>query len=398
MEVLVMCLADPSGNPRPRRVIELCLGKGYRVSVVSYEPRTALGWHERFTIPPYSQGIVGRLGRKIRNVIVIGCRLCLRGRDVLDYVNNFKYRLMGVINQLKGRRLDMVIVEDLQLLPAAFQIRDGARIVFDAREYYPKQHDNQLLFRLLKEPERVRLCHKYLSGCDYLFTVSDGLAREYKEVFGVDMTVLRSTPRYANMPIGECDGSAIRMVHHGMASRGRKIELMIDVMETLDERFTLDFYLTGDDGYCRELRERARGNSQIRFKEPVRFDEILAMLNQYDIGLYLLSTAGFNTRHSLPNKLFEYIQARLAVVVGPSPDMGEVVKAFECGIVMKSFDKNEIALSMNSMTRDQITGLKRNSDRAARELCFEKEGRVLVDIMDRVAKERRKQGVGDEAR
>ena len=53
--------------------------------------------------------------------------------------------------------------------------------------------------------------------------------------------------------------------------------------------------------------------------------EIVDTIAEYDIGLFILSPINFNYYHALPNKLFEFIQARLAIAVSPSPEMARIV-------------------------------------------------------------------------
>lgn len=71
--------------------------------------------------------------------------------------------------------------------------------------------------------------------------------------------------------------------------------------------------------------------------EPVPMHRIVSFASTYDIGVFLLPPTNFNYRNALPNKLFEFIQARLAVAIGPSPQMAAVVREWNCGIVSDDF-------------------------------------------------------------
>ena len=146
--------------------------------------------------------------------------------------------------------------------------------------------------------------------------------------------------------------------------------------------FDLDFYLTGDVQYKAELRELAAPYERIRVLDPVPFNQIVPTLNQYDVGLCLLEPTTFNLKHCLPNKLFEFIQARLMVAIGPSPDMADLVNLHQCGLVASTFEPEETADLLNQLTLDRIMQLKRNSDSAAKALCFETESEKLMFIID----------------
>ncbi|TSE31334.1 hypothetical protein Ttaiw_01508 [Tepidimonas taiwanensis] len=121
---------------------------------------------------------------------------------------------------------------------------------------------------------------------------------------------------YRDLQPSEVQEGRIRLIHHGAINRSRQIERMIDLMDFLDERFSLDLMLVNNDAkYFGELRERAGRNPRIRFVEPVPFQEILSVLNRYDIGVYLLPFSNFNNRHALPNKFFEFVQGRLGIAI-----------------------------------------------------------------------------------
>src|SRR5690606_11071461 len=103
---------------------------------------------------------------------------------------------------------------------------------------------------------------------------------------------------------------------------------MIDAVRRLDERFTLDFYLVParDRGrYLAQLRDRAKGCDRIRFRDPVPPGDLPTALNVYDVGVFWIPPTHTNARFTLPNQLFDYVQARLAIAVGPSVEMAQLV-------------------------------------------------------------------------
>ena len=51
----------------------------------------------------------------------------------------------------------------------------------------------------------------------------------------------------------------------------------------------------------------------------------------------MLFPVNFNHIHAFPNKFFEFIQARLALVIGYSLEMIEIVKKYQIGVIAKSF-------------------------------------------------------------
>ena len=81
-------------------------------------------------------------------------------------------------------------------------------------------------------------------------------------------------------------------------------------------------------GYRDELVARADAIEGVRVLPALPMRELVKEANAYDIGLYLLGEANANHRAALPNKFFEFIQARLALAIGPSPEMARIVNEY----------------------------------------------------------------------
>jgi len=162
---------------------------------------------------------------------------------------------------------------------------------------------------------------------------------------------------------------------------------MIGMLDHLDSRFTLDLILVpADPDYLRELHRLGSSNPRVRFLPPVPMLEIPATLNAYDLGLYLLEPNSFNNRHALPNKFFEFIQARLAIAIGPSPEMARLVRQHDLGIVSADFSPQSLAASLNALTSAQIATCKANSHRAAPLLSWDHEKNNLLREVQRLLK------------
>jgi len=160
---------------------------------------------------------------------------------------------------------------------------------------------------------------------------------------------------------------------------------MIEVMRRLDDRFTLDFFLTDNDpDYLNELRTFAARDSRIRFLPPVPMAQICRTLNNYDIGIFLLPPVNFNYANALPNKFFEFIQARLAVAVGPSPEMAKIVNAHGLGVIAESFEPAALASALNALCDADLVRYKLAADIAADSLSDEAGSQLFEQLVERL--------------
>ncbi len=266
-----------------------------------------------------------------------------------------------------GSGFDLVVANDVFLLPAVLKWAKGTPVWLDAHEYAPREFEDRWAWRALLGPFFHDVCARYLAQTAAVSTVCQGLADEYSVQYGVCVQVLPNCPDEVALPVQPTQPGVIRLIHHGAAIPSRRIELMIDLMDHLDERFQLDLMLVLQDAaYMDALRKRSANQPRVRFVEPVPMQEIAYRTNAYDIGLFLLPPTNFNYLHALPNKFFEFMQARLAIAIGPSPEMRALVEAYGCGIVSSSFQIEDLASALNRLEVADIDRMKRASDKAAK--------------------------------
>ena len=166
---------------------------------------------------------------------------------------------------------------------------------------------------------------------------------------------------FTSFPTHYVQENSIRIIHHGMASPDRYIHKMIEVMDYVDSRFTLDLMLVATyyQDYFETLQQMAAERQNTRIIPIVPFEEIIPFTSQYDIGMFLVPFSTFNLKMCLPNKFFEFIQARLAIAIGPSPEMSQYVKTYNLGIISKDFTPQSMAESLNKLTKEEILLLRK---------------------------------------
>lgn len=289
--------------------------------------------------------------------------------------------------QLRGRTFNAVVANDARALPLALDVADGAPVWVDLHEWAPEERTQVLSWRLLVAPMMDDICATHLPRVAHATTVGGRIADLYEERYGVRPLLMRNAAPWAPdlRPTPVPAEGPIRLVHSGGAVPGRSLEVMIDAVVAAGERFTLDLYLVpaADGGrYLAELRSRAAPHPGITFHPPVPPADLPATLNAHDVGVFWIPPVNTNARLTLPNKLFDYVQARLAVAVGPTVEMVDVVEEFGLGVVSSGFGVEDIVASLDSLTRESVRGFKEASDRASERLGFESEARTAHGILE----------------
>jgi len=310
-------------------------------------------------------------------------------------IHSAAYRILHnyahILSLLADRKFDLIIANDVETLPLAFKFPGSPKIIFDAHEYAPRHFEDKKMWRLFFQDFNTWLCRKYIPRTAAMMTVGKGLADEYKTHFHATPVVVTNANDYVDIDPSAVLEDKIRLVHHGIATPSRKLELMIEMMNLLDKRFTLDLLLMVPGfaskktrGYIEELRHAAQSDDRIKIIPPVSSREVVATIHKYDIGVFLIPPINFNYKNTLPNKLFDFIQARLGVAIGPTPEMAEIVNQYSTGVVAKDFTPQQLALQLSRLTKGEVENFKRNSGIAAKELNAERNGKKINDLIESV--------------
>jgi len=285
---------------------------------------------------------------------------------------------------LRGRRFDVAIANDVEAVAVASELEPRAGVLADLHEYSPRLHEEHAPWMRHIAPYVRLLVRRYVRRAQAWTTVGEGIAAEFEREFGFRPEVVTNAAPFREgepRPVG----TPLRLVHSGAGLRNRRLEETITAVAEVPGA-TLDLYLTRNHpDYIAELRElAARAEGRVRVLDPVPYRELTERLADYDVGVFLLPPENFSYLWALPNKLFDYVQARLGVVVGPSPEMARLVQEHGLGVVAEGFDAQDLAEALRSLTAADVEAYKRAAHAAARELSAERQVAVWRRIIDRM--------------
>ena len=100
------------------------------------------------------------------------------------------------------------------------------------------------------------------------------------------------------------------------------------------------------------------------------------------MGISLEEDLGLNYRFALPNKLFDYIQAGVPVLVSNLPEMKRIVEHYQIGAIAETHQRKDLAetIKMALFNQEKNAVWKNNLKLAAKELCWENEEVILQEI------------------
>lgn len=369
-KIAIICFTDYTREPRVLRTIA-ALQEGYHITVYSNGIKTD-GVHTAVNIMElnkdfYDQPSGSILLRKFRSAVQQYVKGLKPGTLAYFHRQYWSKERQALLAQLQQENYQVCIGHGIYTLPLLGKLTPKTKVVFNAHEYYPSEFEENEKWRLYTQPYYLYMLQS-LKEMNALFAVTRLIGEHYTRVIAPVkvIEITNATRYYPELKPQEPSAGQIKIVHHGVALRGREIEQMIKSVLACPSQFNLSLILTpGDPVYLEELKSTYQNNSRICFLEPVAVDRIAPMLNTFDIGLFLLPPVNFNWEHALPNKLFEFIQARLCVVISPNPDMKRLVEQYGVGKVAKDYTLSAMIDTLKNLTPENIMAFKQASHQAA---------------------------------
>ena len=315
-----LTVSEPAADPRAQRVVEAAASRGLPVTSVSLYRRPG----PAPSLPgKHALRSVGRLAR----TAVITLRLLLRAR---------------------GLRPAVVHAHDLDTLPAGWLLaaRTRARLVYDAHELYTgfDVDPPRLWLAVIRHVEGF-LARRAAA----VVTVSPEIATELERRYGLATPplVVLNCPAMVDADVAE--HPSLRAIYQAAAGPGRFLEDLPSVANV-----SIDARVVG----------ATAAPAHIELLPPVPPYEIVSSLAPYDLGLVIDRTETDNARFALPNKLFEYMMAGLAVVVPHASAMARLVHEEGVGRTYRPGQLGDVLAEL-AADRAQVDAMRRRARAAA---------------------------------
>jgi len=285
-------------------------------------------------------------------------------------------------------RFDIVVANDLDTLPGCFlpAFIKRKKIVYDSHEYFTEVPE--LISRKLPKITWQIIERLFLPRIKYSYTVSESIAETYNNKYGISMRVIRNVPYcISNIITDRIKENDKRIIlYQGSLNVGRGLEQMIDAMQFVDNA---TFRIIGHGDIIDILKQRIaqRGlESKVELHGRIPFEDLFEETCKADLGIALEENIGLNYYYALPNKLFDYIQARVPVLISPFPEMQKIVKKYDIGTVYNHQHPEALAKKINEIfeLKNRYQKWKENTDKAALDLCWQNEEEILKEIYSQV--------------
>lgn len=284
---------------------------------------------------------------------------------------------------------DILLSNDLDTLVANFLASKIRRkeLFYDSHEYYTETPE--LVNRKFVQGIWKRIEQWIFPKLKHVYTVNDSIAGLFTEKYHRQVGVVRNIPyRQEYKPgrsrkeLGLPDNKKIILLQGAGINIQRGTEEMIEAMKYIDSAV---FVIIGGGDVLGELKKMSREMSldnRVMFIPKMPFQELYQYSVHADLAVTLDKDTNINYRYSLPNKIFDYIQARIPVLASDLPEIRKVIEQYGIGRIVSSHEPEAIAHAVTAMLNDpeQYEIWKENLSFAAEELCWENEEKKLTQI------------------
>ena len=257
-----------------------------------------------------------------------------------------------------GTRSRVCYCNDLDTLDVGVIMKlTGMRLVYDSHELYCDMIPAGLRRSFFAIFEKM-----LINFTDALITVNPFIASELRRRYKISkqIHVVLNCPNSQIPPSSsQTEHKSVIVLYHGGLDIDRGLENLVKASRYFNANIRL--VIRGEGRLEGQLKELASGASNVRFEKSVPVNEVVQIARSADIGIIPYIATNLNQYYCSPNKLFEYIQAGLAVITSDLPYLKQVVTDNKIGEVCDPQDPIDIAKKINFVSEKvNLDKYKRN--------------------------------------
>lgn len=304
----------------------------------------------------------------------------------------FNFKLFFTLLK-KADKQTILLANDLDSLLPFYLVSKlkGLPLVFDSHEIYselPSLHNRPKTKRVWKTLEKF-----LVPKIKYFYTVSDGYANWFRTEYGANPAVIRNVPNRTKLNdkqdfiffrLPENPNIEKIVLYQGVINPSRGIDKMIEAFQYTTN---CQFWIAGEGPKKAEYEQLVKNlnlSNRIHFLGNIPPKTLKTITPLAEVGMSMEEDLGLSYRYALPNKLFDFIQARVPILATNLPEIKKTVEDYKVGKVIENHDPKHLANKLQEMLNEGKKSYQENLSKAANELCWENEEHKLKEIFDQI--------------
>lgn len=288
------------------------------------------------------------------------------------------------------RKVDVLVANDLDTLLANYSVskfKPFSRLVYDSHEYFTEVPE--LIHR-----KKVKQIWETIEAWIFpklktIYTVNSSIAKLYADKYQKEIKVVRNiSPSWepvnlkSKKELGIPEKKNLIILQGAGINIDRGAEEAVQAMKSVENTVLM---IVGDGDVVFELKRYVIDNQlvdKVLFFDKRPYNEMMNFTYYADLGLTLDKPTNINYRYSLPNKVFDYIQAETPIIGTNLIEISKILSEYGVGEVIEEFTPENLALLINSIfsSESKLANLKANCSKARKVLNWESEIEILKEI------------------
>jgi glycogen(starch) synthase len=407
--VCLLCLSVIKDDPRVRKQGNLLHRAGFGVAGVGLPGGTAASPPWTVLVPAFTAAasprgklakLLGDPGRYSRYLASMALRpLAPFSSRFAAWLYWSRPAFRSLFETARSTAADVYVANDWNMLPIARRLvaMHGGCYVYDSHEYAAEELPESLAWRLLDRGLVNQIESAHIRQAALVSTVSGGIAENLMRDHGlaVEPMVVRNVPEArpsetSFSPFREKE--EIVVLFHGGITEHRGLHTVVDSVRLWKPGLRLVLRGPIAEAYRRRLEAIIDSHdlhSRVAIEPPVAADRLIEAAAASDIGIVSLPDTSAENRFALPNKIFEYVSAGLALLVPELDELAKVVRQYDIGSVFSKLTPEAVASAVNALDMKMINAFKAKSRLASKELVWEHESEPWLERIAALAAPRR---------
>lgn len=255
------------------------------------------------------------------------------------------------------------------------------RLIYDSHEWFTEAEG--LTGRPFVKGVWLLLEKSLVPHIEHVITVNVSISEAYHKQYGNEWKVMRNVPeKIDHCPAVQRSSWSFPQSDKWIILQGayidpdRGAEELVDAMEFLRG---IHLIIVGDGRAIAHLKKRAHSGN-ISFLPKMSYEELRTLTVCCDLGLSLDKPLHKNYQYSLPNKVFDYANVGIPVLVSPLPELERLLRTFSIGMFINSWEPRAIAHSIEqALQHPQYKIWKQNTSKMIEEVNWQNETHFLRD-------------------
>ncbi len=336
------------------------------------------------------------VGRKLSNSLpipnwtfkTIRLKMIFKKGPLFYFFFNLRLFFVGLIN-----KTDLFYANDLDTLAPMFLLSKLKKkpLIYDSHELFCEVPE--LKSSRIKKSIWQKLEGYIIPKLQTCITVNVSIAKIYEAKYNVPFYIIRNISDFdqtfipkSRVQLSLPEDKKIILLQGAGINVDRGAEELIDAMEFVQNAV---LYIIGSGDVWENLKQKVSFNKSIQNKvvliNKLPKSELINYTFNADLGLSIDKNTNLNYLYSLPNKIFDYIQAEIPILASRLPEIENIILQYKIGDFIDDHNPKTIANKLNEMLySQQLSSYKKYLAIAKKEITWKSEKEKLLTIIKNI--------------